>query len=45
MQNRKFVLIPLSELVPQLIHPKLNLSVNEMLTSLKDSKKVHLLRA
>lgn len=45
IQNRKFVLIPLSELVPQLIHPKLNLSVNEMLTSLKDSKKVHLLRA
>ena len=45
VQNRRFVLIPLSELAPQLIHPKLNLSVNELLNGLKDAKKVHLLRA
>jgi 2-amino-4-hydroxy-6-hydroxymethyldihydropteridine diphosphokinase len=45
LQNRKFVLIPLSELAPQLIHPKLNLSVNELLNGLKDKKKIHLLRA
>lgn len=45
IQNRRFVLIPLSELAPQLIHPKLNVSVNELLTSLKDKKRVHLARA
>jgi 2-amino-4-hydroxy-6-hydroxymethyldihydropteridine diphosphokinase len=43
--NRKFVLVPLSELAPQLIHPKLSVSVSEMLSSLKNPKKVHLLRA
>ena len=45
LQNRKFVLVPLSELAPQLMHPKLNLSVSELLANLKDAKKVHLLRA
>ena len=45
MQNRRFVLIPLSELAPQLIHPKLNLTVSELLAALKGAKKVHLLRA
>src|SRR5262249_33502382 len=43
--NRRFVLAPLSELAPQMIHPKLAVSVSELLASLKDRKKVHLLRA
>jgi 2-amino-4-hydroxy-6-hydroxymethyldihydropteridine diphosphokinase len=45
VQNRRFVLAPLSELAPQMIHPKLTASVSELLASLKDTKKVHLLRA
>jgi 2-amino-4-hydroxy-6-hydroxymethyldihydropteridine diphosphokinase len=45
LQNRRFVLAPLSELAPQMIHPKLTASVSELLASLKDAKKVHLLRA
>jgi 2-amino-4-hydroxy-6-hydroxymethyldihydropteridine diphosphokinase len=45
LQNRRFVLLPLSELAPQLIHPKLTLSVSELLAGLKDTKKIHLLRA
>ena len=45
LQNRRFVLAPLSELAPQLIHPKLSLSVSELLAGLKDTKKIHLLRA
>ncbi len=45
LQNRRFVLAPLSELAPQLIHPKLSVSVSELLAGLKDSKKIHLLRA
>lgn len=45
LSKRKFVLVPLSELVPQLIHPQLNLTVSELLANLKDAKKVHLLRA
>jgi len=42
---RRFVLAPLSELAPQLVHPKLALSVSELLAGLKDTKKIHLLRA
>lgn len=45
MQNRRFVLAPLSELAPQLIHPKLTLTVSELLAGLKNTKKIHLLRA
>lgn len=45
LQNRRFVLAPLAELAPQLIHPKLSLSVSELITALKDTKKIHLLRA
>ena len=43
--NRKFVLAPLSELAPQFIHPKLSATVTELLTGVKDTKKIHLLRA
>ena len=45
LQNRRFVLAPLSELAPQMIHPKLAVSVSELLAGLKDTKKIHLLRA
>ena len=45
LHNRRFVLAPLSELAPQLIHPKLSRSVSELLAALKDTKKIHLLRA
>jgi 2-amino-4-hydroxy-6-hydroxymethyldihydropteridine diphosphokinase len=45
LQNRRFVLAPLAELAPQLIHPKLALSVSELLAALKDDKKIHLLPA
>ena len=41
--NRRFVLVPLSELAPQLIHPKLNQSVSELLATVKDTKKIHLM--
>ena len=43
--NRRFVLAPMSELAPQLIHPKLALSISELLAGVKDTKKIHLLRA
>lgn len=45
LQNRRFVLLPLSELAPQLVHPKLAASISGLLATLKDRKKVHLLRA
>jgi 2-amino-4-hydroxy-6-hydroxymethyldihydropteridine diphosphokinase len=45
LQNRRFVLAPLSELAPQFVHPKLAQSVSELLAGLKDTKKIHLLRA
>lgn len=45
LQDRRFVLAPLSELAPHLVHPKLNQSVSELLASTKDTKKIHLLRS
>ena len=45
LHNRRFVLAPLSELAPQLIHPKLSVSVSELMAGVKDTKKIHLLRA
>jgi len=45
LHNRRFVLAPLSELAPQMIHPKLAASVSELLAGIKDNKKIHLLRA
>ena len=44
LQNRRFVLAPLSELAPQLVHPKLSVSVSELLAGVKDTKKIHLFR-
>lgn len=44
LPNRRFVLIPLSELAPQLIHPALHVSVSTLLATTKDAKKVQLFR-
>ena len=45
MQKRKFVLIPLSEIAPQVIHPELGVTISELLVSVKDDKKIHLFHA
>jgi len=42
LQNRRFVLAPLSELAPQFIHPVLGNTVSQMLAGCKDSKKLRL---
>ncbi|MCX8071034.1 MAG: 2-amino-4-hydroxy-6-hydroxymethyldihydropteridine diphosphokinase [Candidatus Binatia bacterium] len=42
--NRKFVLLPLSELAPSFRHPELHKSVSELLATTKDTKRVHLYR-
>ena len=41
--NRRFVLLPLSELAPQLAHPRLGATFAELLAASKDDKKVMLL--
>ncbi len=45
VQNRRFVLAPMSELAPQFIHPKLSKTISELLAGLRYPKKVHLFRA
>jgi len=45
LQERLFVLAPMSELAPTLIHPKLNKSISEMMASLKSPFRVTLARA
>ena len=45
MPNRKFVLIPLSEIAPQVIHPELGVTISELLINTKDDKKIHLYRS
>ena len=42
MPNRKFVLVPLSEIAPQVIHPELGVTISDLLVNVKDDKKVHL---
>lgn len=44
LHKRKFVLIPLSEIALQVIHPVLGATISELLASVKDDKKVSLLR-
>ncbi len=41
--ERRFVLLPLSELAPQLIHPALGQSVSELLATTKDPKKIQMM--
>jgi 2-amino-4-hydroxy-6-hydroxymethyldihydropteridine diphosphokinase len=43
LQNRRFVLLPLSELAPQMIHPVLQATVSDLLAGVKDAKKITLL--
>jgi 2-amino-4-hydroxy-6-hydroxymethyldihydropteridine diphosphokinase len=43
LHKRRFVLLPLAELAPQLIHPQLGQSVSGLLATLKDEKRVTLL--
>ena len=45
LHERRFVLAPMSELAPALIHPKLNASISEMLAALKSLHRVTLARA
>ena len=45
MPSRKFVLIPLSEIAPQVIHPELGVTISELLINVKDEKKIHLYHA
>ncbi len=45
MQERRFVLAPMSELAPSLMHPKLNASISELLSGLKSPQRVMLARA
>jgi len=40
MHLRRFVLLPLSEIARDLVHPVLNVSVSKLLDDLKDTKRV-----
>ena len=44
LPNRRFVLLPLSELAPDFTHPNVGMSVSELLGASKDPKKVMLMR-
>jgi 2-amino-4-hydroxy-6-hydroxymethyldihydropteridine diphosphokinase len=43
MHKRRFVLMPLAEVAPQVIHPGLGRSVSALLATVKDEKRVTLL--
>ena len=43
MHKRRFVLLPLAELAPHVIHPQLGQTVSSMLANVKDTKRVMLL--
>lgn len=45
MHTRKFVLIPLSEIAPQVVHPVLDETISKLLVGVKDNKRVSLMRA
>jgi 2-amino-4-hydroxy-6-hydroxymethyldihydropteridine diphosphokinase len=45
MPTRKFVLVPLSEIAPQVVHPEFGVTISELLINVKDDKKIHLYRA
>ncbi|HEX9421707.1 MAG TPA: 2-amino-4-hydroxy-6-hydroxymethyldihydropteridine diphosphokinase [Pyrinomonadaceae bacterium] len=40
LHHRRFVLEPLAELAPQLVHPTLNKTISELLVSLEDDSEV-----
>lgn len=43
MHTRRFVLLPLAELAPHLTHPRFGATIVELLSSLRDNKRVVLL--
>jgi 2-amino-4-hydroxy-6-hydroxymethyldihydropteridine diphosphokinase len=43
MHKRRFVLMPLAELAPHVVHPQLGRSVSALLATVKDEKRVTLL--
>jgi 2-amino-4-hydroxy-6-hydroxymethyldihydropteridine diphosphokinase len=43
MHKRRFVLLPLAELAPHVVHPQLGQSVSALLATLKDEKRVTLM--
>ena len=43
LHNRRFVLLPLSELTPNLIHPLFGVTIARLLAALKDDKRVMLM--
>ena len=45
LHERRFVLAPMAELAPALIHPELNVSISELLAGLKSPQRVTLARA
>jgi 2-amino-4-hydroxy-6-hydroxymethyldihydropteridine diphosphokinase len=45
LHERRFVLAPMAELAPALIHPNLNLTISDLLAGLKSPQRVTLARA
>jgi 2-amino-4-hydroxy-6-hydroxymethyldihydropteridine diphosphokinase len=45
LHERRFVLAPMAELAPALIHPELNVSISELLAGLQSPQRVTLARA
>jgi 2-amino-4-hydroxy-6-hydroxymethyldihydropteridine diphosphokinase len=45
LHERRFVLAPMAELAPALIHPELNVSISELLAGLKSPQRVTLARS
>ena len=43
MHKRRFVLLPLAELAPHVIHPQLGTSISALLATVRDAKRVTLL--
>lgn len=43
LHKRRFVLLPLAELAPQVVHPQLGQSVSTLLATVKDNKRVVLM--
>lgn len=42
MHNRRFVLVPLAEITPNLVHPILNVTINDILNNLVDDLDVEI---